>query len=173
MGQVLPDPFNIRVGSRLSLKKPEASSSRVRVIGIPGMNPTRIYNILKKKKKKTLTINTHFSPKCLRPILSPSHSLPSRLPFSPSPSLSLSLKQDRRRRCFASYAHFVGATPHFAGVTATCIPRQRRSILHLAGLFSLPLSPCHSLQTLLLLPHFARPSSTSQGCNFLISKILK
>ena len=149
---------------------------QVRVLGIPGPNPTCIYNIFfKKKKKKTLTINTHFSPKSLRPILSPFHSLPSCLPFSPSPSLSLSLslEQDRRRRCFASHAHFVDATPHFANVVAPCKPYRRRSIFHLAGLSSLPPSPCHSLQTLLLLPHLARPSTTSQGCNFLIFKLLQ
>ena len=114
MGRVLPDPFNIRVESRFSLKKkPEAGLGQVRVLGIPRPNPTRIYNIKKKKKKKTLTINSHFSPKSLRPILSPSHSLPSRLPFSPSPSLSL--EQDRRHRCFASHAHFASATTHFVG----------------------------------------------------------
>ena len=65
---VRPDPFNIRVGYGFSLKKPEAGSGRVRVLGIPGPNPTRIYNI-KKKKKKTLSINSHFSPKSLRSIL--------------------------------------------------------------------------------------------------------
>ena len=45
MGRVLSDPFNIRVGSGFSLKKPEAGSGRVRVLGIPDLNPTRIYNI--------------------------------------------------------------------------------------------------------------------------------
>ena len=122
-------------------------SGWVGVLGIPGPNPTHIYYFF--LKKKTLSIDTHFSnPKSLRPILSPSHSLPSRFPFSPSPllSLSLSLEQDR----FCSF-------------------RRRRSILHLIGLSSLPPSPYRSLQTLLLLPHLARPSSTSQGRNSLIS----
>ena len=89
MGRVLPDLFNIRVGSMFSLKNPkwvrvgsEYQAYRAR---------TRpVYIIL----KKNLGINTHFSnSKSLKPILSPSHSLPSHLPFSPSSSLSL--EQDR------------------------------------------------------------------------------
>ena len=83
MGRVLSDPFNIRVGSGFSLKNPK----RVRVGFGYYAYPTRtrpVYIIFKKKKKKTLTINTHFSPKSLRPILS-------TLSFSPKPPAILSL----------------------------------------------------------------------------------
>ena len=114
IGRVLPKLFNIRVGSGFSLKNPKW----VRVGSGYQAYPARtrpIYTIFF-FKKKTLSIDTHFSnPKSLRPILSPSHSLPSRLPFSPSPSLSL--EQDRQHHCFASHAHFASATTHFVGTT--------------------------------------------------------
>ena len=146
LGRVLPDPFIIWIGSGFSLKRPK----RVRV-DIPGPNPTRIYNIYKIKNKKTLSISTHFSnPKSLRPILSPSHSLPH--PHSHSHS--------HMSKTVATY---------FPGTAAPCIP-------HLAGLSSLPPSPCRSLQTPLLFPHFIVNSSCcnenrsfcskNQICNF-------
>ena len=118
-----------------------------------------IYIILKKKKKKTVSINTHFSnPKSLKSI----HShplLPSRLPFSPSPSLSLSLSLEQDR-CYSLCR---------SRYSLRTSPRQRSSILHLTSLSSLHPSPCRNLQKPLLLPYLASPSSTSQGCNTFIS----
>ena len=98
MGRVLFSPFNIRVGSGFGS-------------GL-GAYPTQtrpVYIILKIFKKNP-SINTNFSnPKSLKPIHS--HSiLPSRLPFSPSPSLSLS--QDC---CCSLYRRRSPCMPHLAG----------------------------------------------------------
>ena len=125
---VRPDPFNIRVGYGFSLKKPEAGSGRVRVLGIPGPNPTCIYNIKKKKKKNPKYKFSLFSqiPQIHSHPLILSQ-LPSRLPFSPSPSLSL--EQDRQCRCSASHAHIAGAA-------APCIPRLASPRLAGAAPFS-------------------------------------
>ena len=124
MGRVLFSPFNIRVGSGFGS-------------GL-GAYPTRtrpVYIILKILKKNP-SINTNFpNPKSLKPIHS--HSvLPSRLPFSPSPSLSLS--QDcccSLRRCRSPcMPHLAGAALFSTSPAPLHSPPRRLS--------SLPPSPC-------------------------------
>ena len=60
MGRILPDSINYRVGYGFKKKKkPEASSGRVQVLCIPGLNPTRIHIILKQVQNPS-SINTLF-----------------------------------------------------------------------------------------------------------------